>query len=570
MAKLAQRKRTTRTRRGELTRRDLAMLPVAIGALASGQARAETSLAVENASLAEVMQALGEGKIIASALARAYLARIEAYDRVHDGKGPGLNAVRELNPDALSIAGRLDGTKPSARQPLAGVPILVKDNIATGDKQHTTGGSLALAEARAKDDATVVKRLRAAGAVILGKANLTEFANIIAIDMPSGYSSLGGQVKNPYSPALLDDRGIPVVLPGGSSSGSAVAVAAGLCAAAIGTETSGSLLSPATQNGVVTVKPTVGLISRAGILPISHSQDTAGPMTRTVRDAAILLNVLAARDPADPATQPLQRPDDYTKGLDKDGLKGARIGVPSDPDDPLNDTYFGKLPARSKAVMAKAIEALQDCGATLVRASMPTAGWIGGPGTTMGVLNRNPLSRNKGNPATPPIVFLYELKRDLNLYLRDWATGTKIKTMADVIAFNQANADKALRFGQDLFLAAEATRGDLTELEYRSARAMDLLSAKERGLDAYMTRHKLDAVVFPGNVGAAIAAKAGYPSVLVPAGFIGGVEGKETPDFPLGLTFAGRAWSEARLLRLAYAYEQASMARRPPPGLPAL
>ena len=570
MAKPAQRKRTTRTRRGELTRRDLAMLPVAIGALASGQARAETSLAVENASLAEVMQALGEGKIIASALARAYLARIEAYDRVHDGKGPGLNAVRELNPDALSIAGRLDGTKPSARQPLAGVPILVKDNIATGDKQHTTAGSLALAEARAKDDATVVKRLRAAGAVILGKANLTEFANIIAIDMPSGYSSLGGQVKNPYSPALLDDRGIPVVLPGGSSSGSAVAVAAGLCAAAIGTETSGSLLSPATQNGVVTVKPTVGLISRAGILPISHSQDTAGPMTRTVRDAAILLNVLAARDPADPATQPLQRPDDYTKGLDKDGLKGARIGVPSDPDDPLNDTYFGKLPARSKAVMAKAIEALQDCGATLVRASMPTAGWIGGPGTTMGVLNRNPLSRNKGNPATPPIVFLYELKRDLNLYLRDWATGTKIKTMADVIAFNQANADKALRFGQDLFLAAEATRGDLTELEYRSARAMDLLSAKERGLDAYMTRHKLDAVVFPGNVGAAIAAKAGYPSVLVPAGFIGGVEGKETPDFPLGLTFAGRAWSEARLLRLAYAYEQASMARRPPPGLPAL
>ena len=175
--------------------------------------------------------------------------------------------------------------------------------------------------------------------MILGKANLTEFANILAVDMPSGYSSLGGQVKNPYSPSLLDDRGIPVVLPGGSSAGSAVAVAAGLCAAAIGTETSGSLLSPATQNGVVTVKPTVGLISRAGILPISHSQDTAGPLTRTVRDSAILLNVLAARDPLDPATQHLQRPTDYTTGLDKDGLKGARIGVPSDPDDPLNDVY---------------------------------------------------------------------------------------------------------------------------------------------------------------------------------------------------------------------------------------
>ena len=570
MAKPAQRKRTTRARRDGLTRRDLAILPVVVGAMASGRAEAQASFAVEDASLVEVQQALAAGKITASALARAYLARIEAYDREGQGTGPGLNSVREINPDALALAAKLDGVKPSARQPLAGVPILVKDNIATGDKQHTTAGSLALESARARDDATVTKRLRAAGAVILGKANLTEFANIIAVEMPSGYSSLGGQVKNPFSPSLLDDRGIPVVQPGGSSAGSAVAVAAGLCAAAIGTETSGSLLSPATQNGVVTVKPTVGLISRAGILPISHSQDTAGPLTRTVRDAAILLNVLAARDPLDPATQHLQRPNDYTSGLDKDGLKGARIGVPSDPDDPLNDVYMGKLPARSKAVMAKALEVLQDSGAIMVRANRPTAGWIGGPGTTMGVLNRNPLGRNEGQAATPPIVFLYELKHDLNLYLRDWAVGTRIKTMADIIAFNQANADKALRFGQDLFLAAQATRGDLSELEYKSARAMDLLSAKALGLDAYMSRHKLDAVVFPGTAGASIAAKPGYPSVQVPAGLIGGIDGKETPDFPLGLTFTGRAWSEARLLRLAYAYEQASDARRPPPGLPAL
>src|SRR6266851_4251341 len=524
------------------------------------------AMGVENATIAELQQALAEGRTSATALTRAYLARIEAYDRA----GPRLNAVREVNPDALGIAASLDGVTPSRDRPLAGIPILLKDNIATGDRQNTTAGSLALAEARGRRDATLVARLRRAGAVILGKANLTEFANILAIDMPAGYSSLGGQVKNPYAPALLDDRGIPLVLPGGSSAGSAVAVAAGLCAAAIGTETSGSLLSPATQNGVVTVKPTVGLISRAGILPIAHSQDTAGPLTRTVRDAAILLNVLAARDPADPATQPLQRPADYTTGLDKDGLKGARIGVPSDPDDPLNDFYMGKLPARSKAVMATALSVLADAGATIVRASMPTAGWIGGPGTTMGVLNRNPLSKRKGEPATPPIVFLYELKHDLNLYLRDWAVGSRIKTMADIIAFNQANADKALRFGQDLFLAAQATRGDLSELEYRSARAMDLQSAKERGLDAYMTQHKLDAVVFSGTAGASIAAKAGYPSVLVPAGFIGGLEGKETPDFPLGLTFAGRAWSEAKLLRLAYAFEQAATARRPPPGLPAL
>ena len=497
---------------------------------------------------------------------RRDLARIEAYDRA----GPKLNSVRELNPDTASIAARLDSVKPSAQQPLAGVPILIKDNIATGDKQHTTAGSLALETARAKDDATVVKRLRAAGAVILGKANLTEFANILAIDMPSGYSSLGGQVKNPYSTQLVDDRGIPVVLPGGSSSGSAAAVAAGLCAAAIGSETSGSLLSPANQNGLVTVKPTVGLISRAGILPISHSQDTAGPLTRTVRDSAILLNVMAARDPLDAATQTLQRPTDYTAGLDKDGLKGARIGVPADPADPLADFYFGKLPPRWAKVMAEALTALQDLGAVLVRASIPTPGWVGGPGTTMGVLNRNPLSRNKGGTATPPIVFIYELKRDLNLYLRDWAVGTKMKTMADIVAFNKANAEKALRFGQDLFLAAEATKGDLSELEYKSARAMDLLAAKERGLDAYMSQHKLDAVVFPGAAGASIAAKAGYPSVQVPAGFTSGFDGKETPDYPAGLTFAGRAWSEAKLLRLAYAYEQATNARKPPSGFPAL
>jgi amidase len=548
------------------TRRDLAILPVVLGAAASGRAAAQSGFGVGQATLAEVSQALVDGRITSSTLTQAYLARIEAYDRA----GPGLNSVREINPDALSVAGRLDGVKPSPQQPLAGVPILVKDNIATDDRQHTTAGSLALATARASNDATVVKLLRAAGAVILGKANLTEFANILALDMPSGYSSLGGQVKNPYSPTLLDNRGIPVVLPGGSSAGSAVAVAAGLCAAAIGTETSGSLLSPASQNGLITVKPTVGLISRAGIIPIAHSQDTAGPLTRTVRDAAILLNVLAARDPLDAATESLKRPDDYTAALDKDGLKGARIGVPSDPSDPGNDVYMGKLAPRSAAVMAQAITVLQDAGATIVRANMPTAGWIGGPGTTMGVLNCNPLSRGKGNPATASIVFLYELKHDLNLYLRDWAAGTDMRTMADIVAFNRAHSDGALRFGQDLFLAAEATRGDLSELEYLSARAMDLLSAKERGLDAYMTQHQLDAVVFPGTAGASIAAKAGYPSVQVPAGFIGGFDGKETPDYPLGITFAGRAWSEASLLRLAYAYEQASNARRAPPGLPAL
>ncbi len=521
-------------------------------------------MCVENATIGSLQSALAAGRTTAAALVSAYLARIEAYDR----SGVRLGAVREVNPDAPAIAAALDSNKPARRRPLEGIPILVKDNIATADAQHTTAGSLALDGARASRDATVVELLRRAGAVILGKANLTEFANILAIDMPAGYSSLGGQVKNPYAPEL-DDKGVPIVLPGGSSSGSAVAVAAGLAAAAIGTETSGSLLSPATQNGVVTVKPTVGLVSRAGIIPIAHSQDTAGPLTRTVRDAAILLNVLAVADPEDPATEHIRRPDDYTSVLDKDGLKGARIGIPSDPADPANDVYYGPLPPRAASVMREAIAVLEAQGATIVRANIPTEGWIGGPGTEMAIINRNPESPTGYQPARRPIVFVYELKHDLNAYLRDWASGTTMRSLADIVAFNEAHADRALRFGQDIFLAAEATRGDLSELEYVSARQMDLRASRELGLDAYMDRYGLDAVLFPGTTGASIAAKAGYPSVQVPAGFVAGVH-EDTPDYPYGATFTGRAWSEPTLLRLAYAFEQATQARRPPPNLPSL
>jgi amidase len=553
----------TPTRRDCITALAMTTMSPILHAAAAGAT--EGALQVENATLAELQQALTEGRATAAALTQAYLARIEAYD----GAGPRLNAVRQVNPDALAIAAKLDGTKPSAHQPLAGIPILVKDNCATADKLHTTAGSLALDGAGAKRDSTVVARLRAAGAVILGKANLTEFANFIAIGMPSGYSSLGGQVANPYAPAF-DDKGVPIVAPGGSSAGSAVAVAAGLCAASIGTETSGSLLNPASQNMLVTVKPTVGLISRAGIVPIAHSQDTAGPMTRTVRDAAILLNVLAAHDPLDPATKYLQRPADYTANLDNDGLKGARIGLPSDPSDPANDFYYGKLSPRSAKVMSDVVETLKAAGAEIVAANIPTIGWMGGPGTVMAVLNLNPESKTRNDPAYSPIVFVYEMKHDLNLYLRDWATNTSIRSVADVIAFNRDHADKALRFGQDLFLAINATKGDLSEPEYHAARAVDLRASRAQGLDAYMDRHRLDAVLFPGSTGAGIAAKAGYPSVQVPAGFTAGINGKETPDYPLGATFAGRAWSEATLLRLAYAFEQASLARRPPPDLPAL
>jgi amidase len=533
--------------------------------VAAPDGRAEGAVCVDNTTIGELGQALAAGDTTAAALVQAYVARIAAYDC----SGPRLSAVREINPDALAIAAQSDAREPAKRRPLEGIPILIKDNIATADEQHTTAGSLALADARAKDDATVVKLLRQAGAVILGKTNLTEFANIIAIDMPAGYSSLGGQVKNPYAPEL-DDKGVPIVPPGGSSSGSAVAVAAGLAAAAIGTETSGSLLSPASQNGVVTVKPTVGLISRAGIVPIAHSQDTAGPLTRTVRDAANLLNVLAVGDPLDAATAELQRPVDYTSFLDRDGLKGARIGVPSDPSDPANDVYYGALPQRAGAALREAIMVLEREGATVVRANIPTEGWIGGPGTEMAVLNRNPESPTKNQPARRPIVFVYELKHDLNLYLRDWAAGTGMASLADIIAFNAEHADRALRFGQDIILAGEATRGDLSELEYISARQMDLRASRTRGLDAYMDEHRLDAVLFPATAGAAIAAKAGYPSVQVPAGFVAGVRDRETPEYPYGATFTGRAWSEPVLLRLAYAFEQATQARRPPPGLPPL
>ncbi len=550
--------------------RAFAVLSLALAAAGAYPAHAAPAspqgpVCVENATLTELRQALLSGRTTATALTQAYLARIAAYDR----NGPALNAVRELNPDALAIAARLDAGKPDARLPLWGIPILIKDNIATGDSQHTTAGSLALADARAKRDATVVVQLRRAGAVILGKTNLTEFANILAVNMPSGYSSLGGQVRNPYAPAL-NEAGIPFVLPGGSSAGSAVAVAAGLAAVSIGTETSGSLLSPANMNGLVTVKPTVGLISRTGILPIAASQDTAGPMTRTVRDAALMLNVLAARDSADAATRAQQRPADYTASLDAGALRGARIGVPSDPSDAANDVYYGPLPPPSAAVMENAITALLRAGAIVIRANIPTIGWLGGPASDMPILNLNPESAGRNQPQRIPTVFVYELKNGLNAYLRDWATGTPMKTMSDIVAFNKANASRALRFGQDIFLAAEATRGDLSEPEYVAARRMDIRTSRTLGLDAYMAAHKLDAVLFPANLGAAIAAKAGYPSVQVPAGFIAGANLAFTPDYPFGATFTGRAWSEPVLLRLAYAFEQATMARKMPPGVPAL
>jgi amidase len=267
-------------------------------------------------------------------------------------------------------------------------------------------------------------------------------------------------------------------------------------------------------------------------------------------------------------TEGMRRPADYTSMLDEDGLRGARIGVPSDPADPADDVYYRPLPPRAAALMAATIAAIEAQGATIVRANMPTAGWIGGPGTEIAILNRNPESPTFQQAVRRPLVSIYELKHDLDLYLRDWASETAMRSLADIIAFNDAHAERALRFGQDLFLAAAATRGDLGEPEYLSARQMDLRASRTLGLDLYMDHHRLDAVLFPGTAGASIAAKAGYPSVQVPAGFVSGTGGHETPDYPFGVTFTGRAWSEPTLLRLAYAFEQATKARRPPPGLP--
>jgi amidase len=507
-----------------------------------------------NETIMALRAALDAGSTTSVALVRAYRERIARFD----AKGPKLNAVRHLNPDAEAEATASDARRGAAR-PLEGIPILLKDNIATGDAQPTTAGSAAMAGARAKRDATVAARLRRAGAVILGKTNLTEWANMMAVGMPAGWSSLGGQCRNPWAPEV-DANGIPVVPTGGSSAGSGVAVAAGYAAAAIGSETAGSLLSPASQNGLVTVKPTVGLLSQAGIIPISHNQDVAGPMTRTVADAALLLDVLAAPDPRDAKTLKQKRPESFLAGLDPDALKGARIGVPSDPGH-NNDPWYGTLSPSAKRVMDRAIEILADAGAVIVRAGIEPRAWVGGPGTEMAVLNNNPLSAKRGTVERVSAVFLYELKAGVDAYLRDWAVWEKgarrMRALGDVVAFNDEHAARCLRFGQDFLREASLSRGDLTEPAYRNARRMDVWASRTIGIDPYLRQHRLDAILFPSRTGAGLAAKAGYPSVMVPAGMVTHWEGIETKPYPYGITFTGPAWSEARLLALAYAFEAA-------------
>jgi amidase len=481
---------------------------------------------LETAGVAELLGLLEAGRITSVALTRAYLRRIDALDV----GGPGLGSVRCVNPAALEEAAAADRLRADGgrKGPLLGIPVLVKDNIDILG-MPTTAGSLALADSYPSQDAPLVALLREAGAVILGKVNLTEFANYLTVGMPSGYSSLGGQVLNPYDSSQT---------PSGSSAGSGVAAAAGLAAVTIGTETSGSILSPSAANSVVGVKPTVGLVSRTGVVPIAASQDTAGPMTRCVADAAALLSAITGTDPEDPATadNPLTG-HDFTGDLSPAALEGARIGV-----------VTHQVPAEGsdeRALWDAAVAALGAGGATLVDVEIET-----------------PSGYDVGS-----VVLSYEFKRDLNAYLSRLPAGAPVRSLAEVIAYNQAHADTALKFGQVLALASEEKDlGPDSEdsVQYKAARAQDLAASRDR-LDAVMAEHDVTALLFAGSGSSAVGAKAGYPSVNVPAGYLAGNRR------PFSIAFLGPAWSEPTLIGYAYAYEQATLLRRPPSAVnPAL
>jgi amidase len=491
---------------------------------------------LDEITIAELQAGLTAGKYSARSIAEKYFARIDQIDK----HGPAINSVIEVNPDALSIAESLDAELKSkgARGPLHGIPVLIKDNIDTADRMHTTAGSLALAAHVASKDSWVAERLRAAGAVIIGKTNLSEWANFRSTHSTSGWSGRGGQTRNPYA---LDRT------PSGSSSGSGAATAANCCAVAVGTETDGSVTSPSAASALVGIKPTVGLIGRSGIIPIAHSQDTAGPMARTVRDAAILLAALTGVDPRDSATRGSagHSPADYTASLSKDGLRGARIGV-------ARKKYTGYHPETDK-VFAAALDLLKQHGATIVDpADIETAG--------------------KTDDSEFDLL-LYEFKADLNAYLASVEPALGIKSMADVMAFNTKNASRELKyFGQEIMELADK-KGPLTEKKYLDDLASNHRLMGAQGIDATIAKYKLDAIVAPtqgpawlidlvnGDAGGggsftAPAAVAGYPHVTVPMGQVRGL--------PVGLSFVGRAWSEATLLKLAYAFEQAAPARKKP------
>ncbi len=522
------------------------------------------SLQLVEASVPELQQALRTHLITSEQLVQMYLNRIAAYDDA----GPMLNSFIHLNPNALEEARARDRDRHRGRAHglLFGIPVLLKDNINTSD-MPTTAGSVALEGSIPPNDALITQKLHEAGAIILGKATLTEFANFIAIGMPAGYSSLGGYGLNAYDPRPLPGGdGRPVLTPGGSSSGSGIAVSASLVAVAIGTETSGSILSPGSANGVVGIKPTLGLVSRRGILPITADQDTAGPLARTVEDAAILLSEIAGHDPSDSATAPCLIPgncfSDYTRFLDKHALRGARIAVPRVP-------YWNGFTAAQQQLMLDAIAALREEGAFVADPyEIPNQAAI----SAFGICTSFPA------PANCSTVLMYGQKHDLNIYLTS-RPNAPVHTLADIIAFNNAHAAVALKYGQAIFLAAQqldVSPGSADTQRYLADRALDL-SLTRTGLDAVFNGpdgiqgndDDFDAILFPQNRGAAAPAKAGYPSIVVPGGFMPPAAPVINPA-PFGVTFTGRAFSEPRLIALSFAYEQATKHRQPPASTPPL
>jgi amidase len=509
----------------------LAAAAVAAAATAVAEPGLSSDDAVEELTLADIAARFDDGRLSSQQLTQLYLDRIERLDR----RGPTLSSVIEVNPHALAIAAGLDAERKSrgARGPLHGVPILIKDNVETSDHLMSTAGSLSLEGWYSPKDAPLVERLRAAGAVILGKTNLSEWANFRSTHSLSGWSGRGGQTRNPYA----TDR-----TPSGSSSGSAVAVSANLCAIAVGTETDGSIVSPASVNGIVGLKPTVGLVSRRGIAPISHSQDTAGPLTRSVRDAALMLGVMAGLDAADPASTAVGKrfESDYARYVDADGLRGARVGIAR--------KFFADS-APLNGFLDHCVDLLKAAGATIVDpADLPMHGSTGGPEQE---------------------VLLYEFKAGLNAYLRRLPPKFPVRSLAALIRFNEAHKDREMPlFDQELLRQAEA-KGPLTDKAYAEARAACLKATRSNGIDAVLAQHKLDAMVSLTSGPAWLidtvngdsdtggcsspAAIAGYPHITVPAGLFRGL--------PVGLSFFGAAFSEPTLIRLGAGFEAAAHAR---------